>query len=239
MAKAATKTSAPKKKAADRKAAIKEAAKADAVLDAKSEASAEAEETATEEEPTREAPAMDAAAEPTDFDNLVDLARAVVPEFGSEMAKEGTQHFLLRLLTAIGKSESEQFDTLSLTAQTWYENGCQEGNDKKDITPPDGYTSPVKVPAEKKAAGKKTAGEKAPKAPKEPKPPRVKKEKTPKVRENKTMPVREKLCSDPTMSLEQLMSLFPTVGKSTLSTARSDVAATLKAALAVGWTPPG
>ncbi len=228
------------KAAAAKKAAAKTpAAKAEAAADAAHGTDTAVEETATEETATeetteREAPAMEAAPTPTDFDNLVDLARAIDPKFGSESAKEGTQHFLIRLLTALADSTTEQFDTLDLSAQTWYENAVAEGNDKKDITPPTGYASPASAPkqaAEKKAAAKKTATAKAPREPKAPK------EK--KVREaSKTYPIRMLVCKDPSITLEALQAALPTTGKTTLSTLRSDTLAALKAAQECGWSAP-
>ncbi len=237
---------AAKKAASGRKAAVKEAAVQDAALDAKPEAG---EETATEEtteaaeEPTREAPAMEASGEPTDFDHLLDLSRAIDPKFGSETAKEGTQHFLIRMLTALAESTTEQFDTLPITAQTWYENACAEGNAKKDITPPDGYASPAAIVAEKKsaakaekkaAAPKKEAGAKKERTPREPKAPKEKK-----VREaSKTFPIRLAVAADPTISLAALTEQLPSTGKTTLSTLRADTVAALRAAIQCGWTPP-
>ena len=174
----------------------------------------------------------------TDFDNLVDCARVVDKTFGSEMPKEGTNNFMLRLLTAISNTTTEQFDSLSLSAQTWYENGCQEGNDKKDITPPAGYVKPevaAKATVTKKAAGeKKAAVVKKEKAAKEPKAPKEKK-----VREaSTTMPVRLAMCADPSLTVEQLVALLPKIGRSTLATTRADVLATLNATRNSGWTAP-
>ena len=230
---------APAKKSAAKKAVPPAA---DTTLSTKPKAGNEpappADET-TDETVQREAPLMQAADEPTDFDNLVDCARVVDKTFGSEMPKEGTNNFMLRLLTAISNTTTEQFDSLSLSAQTWYENGCQEGNDKKDITPPAGYISPAAKPAAaKKAAGeKKAAGAKKAAAPKEPKAPKAPKEK--KVREaSKTMPVRLAMCADPSLTVEQLVVLLPKIGRSTLATTRADVLATLNAARNSGWTAP-
>ena len=226
---------APAKKSAAKKAVPPAA---DTTLSTKPKAGNEpappADET-TDETVQREAPLMQAADEPTDFDNLVDCARVVDKTFGSEMPKEGTNNFMLRLLTAISNTTTEQFDSLSLSAQTWYENGCQEGNDKKDITPPTGYVKPevaAKATVTKKAAGEKKAAvvkkEKAAKAPKEKK-----------VREaSKTMPVRLAMCADPSLTVEQLVVLLPKIGRSTLATTRADVLATLNAARNSGWTAP-
>ena len=229
---------APAKKSAAKKAVPPAA---DAALSTKPKAVTEpappADET-TDETVQREAPLMQAADEPTDFDNLVDCARVVDKTFGSEMPKEGTNNFLLRLLTAISNTTTEQFDSLPLSAQTWYENGCQEGNDKKDITPPTGYVKPevaAKATVTKKAAGeKKAAVVKKEKAAKEPKAPKEKK-----VREaSKTMPVRLAMCADPSLTVEQLVALLPKISRSTLATTRADVLATLKAARNSGWTAP-
>ena len=170
-------------KAPAKKSAAKKAVPPAAVKAALSTEPAPPADETTDETVQREAPLMQAADEPTDFDNLVDCARVVDKTFGSEMPKEGTNNFMLRLLTAISNTTTEQFDSLSLSAQTWYENGCQEGNDKKDITPPTGYVKPevaAKATVTKKAAGEKKAAvvkkekaAKAPKAPKEPKAPCV------------------------------------------------------------------
>jgi len=221
---AAAKKSAPAKRAA----AVKEAAAADAALDTKP-----AETEAAAEEPAREAAPMQAASEPTDFDHLLDLARAIDPKFGNESAKEGTQHFLIRLLTVLADSSSEQFESLPVSAQTWYENGVEAGNDKQDIAPPDGYAAPSAKPAtEKKAAGEKKKA--AAKTPREPKAPKEKK-----VREaSKTMPVRLAVVTNPSITLEELAKLLPAIGKSTLSTTRSDTLATLAAVKEAGWTAP-
>ena len=94
---------APAKKSAAKKAVPPAA---DTTLSTKPKAGNEpappADET-TDETVQREAPPMQAADEPTDFDNLVDCARVVDKTFGSEMPKEGTNNFMLRLLTAISK----------------------------------------------------------------------------------------------------------------------------------------
>ena len=229
---------APAKKSAAKRAVPPAA---DTTLSTKSKASNEpappADET-TDETVQRASPPMQAADEPTDFDNLVDCARVVDKTFGSEMPKEGTNNFMIRLLTAISNTTTEQFDSLPLSAQTWYENGCQEGNDKKDITPPTGYVKPevaAKATVTKKAAGeKKAAVVKKEKAAKEPKAPKEKK-----VREaSKTMPVRLAMCADPSLTVEQLVVLLPKIGRSTLATTRADVLATLNAARNSGWTAP-
>jgi len=226
--------SAPAKKApAAKKEAAKAAAQADAALDTKPEAT---EETApVAEEPTREAAPMQAAAEPTDFDQLLDLARSLAPDFGSDGAKEGTQHFLGRILTALADSTTEQFETLPVSAQTWYENGCAEGNAGKPISEPAGYMKPAAV-AKEATAGKKAAEKKAA-APKKERKAAAPKEKKPR-EASKTMPVRMAVCSNPAITLEQLVALLPAIGKSTLSTTRSDTLATLEAARNSGWTAP-
>jgi len=233
---------APAKKAASKVAPAKAAAEADAALDTKPEAVEETEateeaEAATEEEtPAREAPAMEAQGEPTDFDQILDLCRVIDKTFGSEMAKEGQQHFLMRMLSALNNSTTEQFDSLPVSAQTWYENSVEQANKEEQLTPPDGYI-PAAKPAAKKAAAKKEAAPKTPKAPKEPKAPKAPKEKKPR-EASKTMPVRLAVCADPSISLEALMKQLPSIGKSTLSTTRSDTLATLEAARNAGWTPP-
>ena len=240
MAKAAAKTPAPKKATAkSAPAKTKAETAADLAHGTEEEEVTEeevTEETEEQEAAEREAPAMEAAAEPTDFDQLLDLSRAIDPKFGSEMAKEGTQHFLVRMLTALTDSTAEQFDSLPLTAQTWYENAVEEGNNKQDITPPDGYIAPsAAAPAAKKAAGKKKAATaKTPKEPKAPKAPKV-----PKVREaSKTYPIRLLVCKNPSITLEALVAALPSAGKTTISTVRSDALATLKAAAESGWSAP-
>jgi len=204
------------------------------------ETEAEAEpETVTEPEadaePTREAPAMEAAGEPTDFDHLLDLARVVNKNFGSEMPQEGTQNFLLRLLTAVADTSMEQFESLPETAQTWYENAVAQGTAKEELTPPDGYIKPA---AAAKATAKKTAAkEKAAAKVKTPKAPKAPKEKAPRTA-SKTMPVRLAVCANPKITLDELIAALPTIGKSTLSTTRSDTLATLEAAQKSGWAMP-
>lgn len=184
--------------------------------------------------PEREAPAMEAAADPTDFDQLLDLSRAIDPKFGSETSKEGQNHFFQRILTAVGACSTEQFDSLPVTAQTWYENSVAEANAKRDITAPAGYTKPEA--AAKTAAVKKTAVAKEKKAA-TPKTPKVKKEKAPRTA-SKTMPVRLAVTKNPAITLAELEALLPDIGRSTLSTTRSDTLATLEAAKNSGWRMP-
>lgn len=244
MPKAPAKTPAAKKAAvaADKAhgtetpAAVETAAEEPVVEEATEETATEVEE-ATETE--QETSATEATGEPTDFDHIIDLARAVDKKFGSETPKEGTQHFMLRILTALTDSETEQFETLPPTAQEWYENSVAFANDKKDVVPPTGYEPPAKAaaaPAKKAATGKTPKEPKAPKEKKvrEPKPPKEKKVR----KASKTYPIRLMVCKNPSITLEQLAAALPNTGKTTLSTLRSDTLAALKAAAECGWSAP-
>lgn len=202
----------------------------------------------TETEPAEEVVAVVADAEITDFDNLLDLARAVDAKFGSEAPKEGTQHFMERLLTAVSECEQEQWDSLSASAQDWYEAGVVARRARQDVEPPVGYASPAPVAAAVKSGPgrpKKEATEagtvKAPRTAKvkTPRATKVKEPKAPKVRNaSKTMPVRLAVSAKPTITLAELIDLLPDVGRATLSTTRSDTLATLEAMRNTGWKPP-
>jgi hypothetical protein len=165
-------------------------------------------------------------------DELLDMARGIKADFADQGTKEDDKTYLCRLMEVISDLDDPTFDTMQQKTQDWYNDTARAESTSKPWPHgnPEGFSSKFGGKADAKAPkAPKAAAEKAPKAAKAPPP-----AKGPSI----TLKVRELVCANPGMKLEELEKQLAAVGhvvkKSTTSTIRSDVLATIQAAKNVG-----
>lgn len=159
-------------------------------------------------------------------DELLDAAGTAEGGFKSQDSKEDDKKYFERLLTAVGELDEKVFDSLSESAQAWYNEAVEAMNAGNNAAAPEGFVS--KKGAKTAPATGKTSTEKKTPAPPKEKPPRS---------ASKTFSIRVSVCKDPKISLADLLKAHPGMNSSTVSTIRSDVLATIEAAQQAGAWP--
>lgn len=155
-------------------------------------------------------------------DELLDACRAAVKDFADQGPKEEDSAYFQRILTTLGEVDEATFDTLSEGAQAWFNTSVELLNASEPVAAPEGFVSKKVARSAPQKTGAKTT------APGNEKP-------APVVRgPSKTMGIRESVCAKPAITLDELLKAHPEANKSTISTIRSDVMATIAAAKKTG-----
>ena len=83
---------------------------------------------------------------PSVFDQLMRAAKETDEEFEEQGENEGTQEFLMRLVSVIDGADDSVFDTLTNDAMDWYNDSAKSVNNELELTEPEGYTEPETPP---------------------------------------------------------------------------------------------